>query len=180
MLIKNRSLVIIALGILCLIFIGFFLHLGLIGPGYPPNADFSYLVLQQEGQIMMCNSSTTTGANQSFCLDDIHEQSYPQFHELSPKSRYGIVKNAGTGDKFVIAVWHFDTTESFVREEAQLLRLLGNNGNVSTTELDMTSEQETIKREIQEKSRESGFVVPQQLRATAYSGNNTAGYFFAV
>src|SRR5271169_2263369 len=117
---RNRSLIIIALGILCFIFIGFFLHFGLIGPGYPPDADFSYLALPDGGSIMMCNSSAMTGANQGFCLEEIHEQNYPLFHELSPKSRYGIVKNAGTGEKFVIAVWHFDTTEKFVREEARL------------------------------------------------------------
>jgi hypothetical protein len=177
---RNRSLVIIAIGILCLFFVGFFLHFTLIGPGYPPNADFSYLAFSEGGSILMCNSSTITVANQSFCLENIHEQNYPLFHELSPKSRYGKIKNTGTGDKFVIAVWHFDTTEKFVNEEAQLLRFVGDNGIVSTIELDMTSEQEIIRRKILEKSRDPGFVVPQKLLTTAYIGNNTTGYFFAV
>jgi len=172
--------VLIIVGV-CIVIAVVFLRLTLIGPGLPPNADLSYLALQQDGPIKICNPlMNSTGTNLDFCLENLHEQNYPVFHELSPKSRYGIVKDTGSGDEFVIAVWYFDTKENFVREEAQLLKYLENNGNISTVDLDMRSGQDTIKMEILEKTRETQYVVSPKLRATAYTGRNTTGYFFAV
>ncbi len=154
----------------------------MIGPGIPPDADMSYLMLSDQGPsfekcpLIQNGSGTPPGT----CVDSIREGNYPHFPELSPTSRYGIFGNTGSGESMAIAVWYFKRESDFVLKEGQLVKYLKDHGIVNTAELDFSAEQQVIKKMNQENPRESRLMIPQTVQGTAYSDNGTAGYFFVI
>ncbi|MCK9632103.1 MAG: hypothetical protein M0R30_10730 [Methanoregula sp.] len=154
----------------------------MIGPGIPPDADMSYLMLSDQGPsfercpLIQNGSKTPPG----LCVDSIREGNYPHFPELSPSSRYGIFGNTGSGESMVIAVWYFKRENDFVLKEGQLVKYLQDHGIINKGELDFSAEQQVIKKRNLENPRESRLMIPQTVQGTAYSDNETAGYFFVI
>jgi hypothetical protein len=114
------------------------------------------------------------------CIDYIQEGNYPHFAELSPTSRYGIFGNTGSGESMAIAVWYFKRESDFVLKEGQLVKYLQDHGIINPGELDFSAEQQVIKKMNQENPRKSRLIIPQTVQGTAYSDNETAGYFFVI
>lgn len=175
---KRIPPIVIVITLVICVLIVIFLRSIIIGPGIPPNADLSYLALQEGNPIRGCslqiNQSEMT---HDFCIENLQTDNFPQFHELSPTSRYAIVKNAGSDNELVIAIWYFNQKKNFVSEEGQLLKYLKDTGNVSLTELEIPEEPQAIAGK---NSSENRYTIPRTLRGIAYSGNVTAGYFFVA
>lgn len=175
---KKAILLVFLMGVIAIIALRFVM----IGPGIPPDADMSYLMLSDQGPSfekcpLIRNGS---GIRPGICVESIREGSYPHFRNLSPTSRYGIFGNTGSGESMVIAVWYFKRESDFVPTEGQLVKYLKDHGILNPAELDFRAEQQVIKKMNQENPRESRLMIPQTVQGTAYSDNETAGYFFVI
>ncbi len=153
-----------------------------IGPGLPPDQDFSAtLVSPQSITIQNCS---VTGRHHpiqpDLCVEEVMHGHYPGFPELTPMTSYLVFSHAGSSGKRVAVFWYFNRKDDFDTARDRLLEYLKRNGRISAAELDPAGVALGFRNTSQDHAGSPARTMLQKIPGTVFTGNNTAGYFFVV
>ena len=154
----------------------------MIGPGLPKDQNFAATMVSPQSMIFQnCSDGDKIFEKGSeFCIEQVSLEHYPQFHELTPMTSFVIFRNMNTSGKRVAAFWQFTSKGDFAIAERQLCKFLQGSGGVSIADLDLNHHKIAIRHYHQNYPEKRIDQIPNQITGTAFTGKETAGYFFVV
>lgn|SRR5208337_537996 len=179
---RRRKLVAIAITVFAVfcIFLGYYFHFGMIGPGLPDSINGWYFPQPTGYDNNGTRMFIGTGSEHYGMTGSVNQTCPPLFPALARdciQARYDrfYPNNSRMAGQYMVVSWYFADADDYANAEQDLCNFLNRSGNVSDTSLDLRPELQRLSAVSTDRTRYMFTSVP----VTQYASDATSGFFIS-